>query len=390
MDAKIRLAYLIDTFHSGSAGTEKQLLEIIRRLDRQKFEVTLICLHETPWLAGNPLPCRLHVLAYRGLLKTNLLTEIRKLMRILEAERIDVLQSMFEDSIIVGLACRLLRRRYPRVFLVSKRDMGLGAETPWYGGFMRAMFPLACRLSDGVVVNAERLREHIGQNRLVASEHIHVIRNGVTLPEVKEEKSPIPVVQGVIRIGIVANLKPIKRLDIFLQALHRLRSWQPFLFQAYLLGDGPEKSSLQRQAEKLGLTDCVHFVGSVADVTPWLRYLDIGVLCSDREGLSNAILEYMACGLPVVATDAGGNRELVDDLNGLIVPAGDTRRLAEALRELGTSESRRRQLGEVSRKRIQRNFTWERVMPQWEKLYTSLVGAGVAGPVNAMKNPGGA
>jgi glycosyltransferase involved in cell wall biosynthesis len=388
MDAKIRLAYLIDTINSGSAGTEKQLLEIIRRLDRQKFEVTLICLHETPWLTSNHLPCRLHVLAYRGLLKTNLMTEVRRLMRILEAERIDVLQAMFEDSIIVGLVCRLLRRRHPRVFLVSKRDMGLGAETPWYGGFMRAFFPLACRLSDGVVVNAERLREHVGQSRLVARERIQVIRNGVTLPPVQVQAPAEMAGHDGIRIGIVANLKPIKRLDIFLQALHQLHTWQAFPFQAYLLGDGPERPFLQRQVEILGLTDCVHFIGSVADVTPWLRHFDIGVLCSDSEGLSNAILEYMSCGLPVVATDAGGNGELVDRHNGYLVPAGDARRLAEALQELGTSESRRLELGAVSLERIRRQFTWERIMPQWEEFYATLAGAVAAGPVRAMKNPG--
>ena len=371
MSDKIRIAYLIDTIYSGSAGTEKQLLEIIRRLDRERFEITLICLHASPWLARQALPCQVHSLEYRGLLRKDLPAMIGRLRTLIKGQRIDILQAMFEDSVLVATLCRLLARDCPPIFLVSKRDMGLGAEDPWYGVVFRALFPFACRLADGVVVNAERLNSYLRRNPLIPGDRIRVIRNGVALPEAVARR-PTPAGDAEVRIGVVANLKPIKRLDILLQALHLLRQGQAFPFQAHLIGDGGQRQELERLANSLGLADCVHFAGSVENVDAWLRRLDIGVLCSDSEGLSNAILEYMAHGLPVVATAVGGNPELVDDGNGRLVPMGDPQALAEALRELGGAPALRRRLGRESANRIRTRFTWEKVMPQWEEYYSSL------------------
>ena len=114
-------------------------------------------------------------------------------------------------------------------------------------------------------------------------------------------------------------------------------------------------------------------MGSVDNVTSYLQYSDIGVLCSDKEGLSNAILEYMACGLPVVATDVGGNSELVDKDNGFLVPPGDPPALAKALYSLIESTELRRRMGAASLDKVKQNYTWEKVIPLWEEYYEGLV-----------------
>jgi glycosyltransferase involved in cell wall biosynthesis len=103
--------------------------------------------------------------------------------------------------------------------------------------------------------------------------------------------------------------------------------------------------------------------------------MDIAVLCSDREGLSNAILEAMAAGLPVVATNVGGNGELVDGTSGILVPRGDTGKLAGALGALIVDDERRQQLGARARARVAGQFSWESAMAQLTTWYDQLLAA---------------
>src|SRR4051794_6687562 len=110
---RMKIAYLIDTIATGTAGTQKQLLEIIRRLDPAEFEPQLICLWESPWMAANPLPCRCTVLGYRGFLKPNFPSVVRKLAAVIDADSIDVIQTFFEDSIFVAALGTALARSSP-------------------------------------------------------------------------------------------------------------------------------------------------------------------------------------------------------------------------------------------------------------------------------------
>ena len=106
-------------------------------------------------------------------------------------------------------------------------------------------------------------------------------------------------------------------------------------------------------------------MGSVNNVSDYLAHLNVGVLCSDREGLSNAILEYMAHGLPVVATGVGGNGELVDTTNGIVIQPGDAVQLGDALLELLGSPQRMEQMGQEALARINASFVWEENMKLW-------------------------
>jgi glycosyltransferase involved in cell wall biosynthesis len=144
-------------------------------------------------------------------------------------------------------------------------------------------------------------------------------------------------------------------------------------FCVLIIGDGPERGNLQKLVEKLDLQNFIHFTGLVRNVEDYVWNLDAGVLCSDREGLSNAILEYMACGLPVVATSVGGNVELVNEANGICVPPGDCKALAEAMFRLIGDADLRIRLGESSLDKIQASFSWEKSMRELESYYSSLL-----------------
>lgn len=371
---KIKIAYLIDTIHSLNAGTEKQLLGIIRHLDRDIFEPYLVCLHKSSWMENNSLPVDVFVLDYKGLLKPNIWKVIRDLVEIIRTKRFHIIQTFFEDPILIGYVGAVLSGNHP-VLLSSRRDIGMGNEEPWYHVLYKIIYPLVFRGFNGIVVNGESVSRYAAQISKVPHEKIRVIHNGISEPE-KTETIPSIFKQNPadVWIGITANLKPIKRLDVFIQAFRELlQVVDDVNIRAVILGEGFQRKALMKMIEEYDLEPYVFLAGSVDDVTQFLQRCDIGVLCSDREGFSNAILEYMACGLPVVATQVGGNRELVDDTNGISVPSGDHHALASALSRLCASAEMRQKLGGRSKEKVESQYSWNKIMKEWESYYFSLV-----------------
>jgi len=158
----------------------------------------------------------------------------------------------------------------------------------------------------------------------------------------------------------------------FLRAAARLQS--KFLDAEFVLaGDGPLRAELEREAEKLGLGQQVVFLGDRRDISAVLASLDVSVLPSSSESLSNAILESMAAAVPVVATRVGGNPELVTPETGALVPPDDDAALAEALGRLLDDPSLRSELGRNAQRFAQANFTTEAMGRRYEELYTDLL-----------------
>ena len=261
------------------------------------------------------------------------------------------------------------------VLLSSRRDMGLGSDEPWYHGLYKIAYPVISRSFDEIIANGENVKKYVAEREKISLNKIMVIHNGKSIPEYIHTKPPVfNEIQAKIWIGIVANLKPVKRIDVFLNALSHLRSTCKSLnFQALVFGEGPKRGSLQNLVEELNLLSYVRFLGSVKNITAYLQHLDIGVLVSDREGFSNAILEYMACGLPVVATAVGGNPELVDETNGFCVPPGDPEAIAVALASLALSPNLRKKMGNRSIEKVSQHYTWDKIIYEWENYYRLLI-----------------
>jgi glycosyltransferase involved in cell wall biosynthesis len=374
---RIKIAYLIDTIATGTAGTQKQLLEIIRRLDPAEFEPQLICLWQSPWMTANPLPCPCTVLGYRGFLKPNFPSVVRKLAAKIDADGIDVIQTFFEDSIFVAASGAALARSSP-VLLSSRRDIGLGeSNQPWYHRLFGLALPAVNRRFQGIIANSEQVRRYVAQREKTPATKIEVIYNGVTI---SARAGTVPAVfqkaAADVWLGLVASLTSVKRHDLLIRALATVaKTGNGPRVHLVLLGDGPERDRLEMLAAQCGIADLVHFEGAVTDVSAYLQELDIGVLCSDREGLSNAILEYMAAGLPVVATEVGGNAELVTHENGICVPANDVDALSGALGLLIADAQMRTSMGAASFARVQRDFSWENSMARLQAYYRARLAA---------------
>lgn len=373
--SKIRIAYLIDTIYSETAGTEKQLMGIIERLDRDIFEPYLICMRSSLWMKKNKLPCEVFVLDYNGFIKPSFMRVVKRFLDLLRDKQFHIIQTFFKDSIFVGYLGKLLSPTKP-VLLSSRRDIGLGSEEPWYHRIYKVVLPIVNKHFERIVANGENVRDHVAKTEKVPLSKILLIHNGIAISDHAESKPAVfEDIQAKLWIGIVANLKPVKRIDVFLKGIAHLKAiCNNIDFKALVLGEGVERERLQDIAREFNLLSTVQFMGEVTNVTAYLQNIDIGVLCSDREGFPNSILEYMACGLPVVATAVGGNTELVDDTNGFCVPPGNPVALAECLVRLVLSSELRKRMGYRSLERVKHCFSWDRIINEWQSHYMSLLG----------------
>jgi glycosyltransferase involved in cell wall biosynthesis len=158
----------------------------------------------------------------------------------------------------------------------------------------------------------------------------------------------------------VTRLVPIKNLPLLLQAVADLRRESPDVVLV-LVGEGPQQPALEAQTRALGIADAVMFAGYAAqEETPaWYRTADVFALPSDFDNSPNVVLEAMACGLPVVATDVGGLRDYVDPArNGVLVPKGCRADLASALRQLLVDRTRAAAIGRCNREDAVARFSW--------------------------------
>jgi glycosyltransferase involved in cell wall biosynthesis len=242
--------------------------------------------------------------------------------------------------------------------VVARRDLGYW-RTPRRTEILRRTH----RLAAAVLANADAVKAETVAAEHVPPGRVAVVRNGHTSFGGRVADPGLRVRLGIPAdarvLGLVANRRPLKRQEDLVEALGRLVPAHPDL-HALFVGEGEFAPHLAR-AEELGVRDHVHVdVAKGRPVSDWLLHLHAGVLCSETEGLSNALLEYMACGLPVVATRVGGNPELVrDGVDGLLYAPGDVGGLVAALEALLADPARARRMGDAARRRASEAFTAE-------------------------------
>jgi len=175
-------------------------------------------------------------------------------------------------------------------------------------------------------------------------------------------------------VGMVANLRPVKGMDVFAAAAARLSAEFPDL-RFTVAGEGELRPELERQVAALGLSQRFQMPGAQADVPGFLAGLDIAILSSRSEGLSNALLEYMAAGRAIVATDVGGNPRLIEHgVHGLLVPPDDAQALAVAVARLLREPELALRLSRAARRRVEEEHSREAMVRRFEQFYLRLVG----------------
>ncbi|MCI0695588.1 glycosyltransferase [candidate division KSB1 bacterium] len=234
------------------------------------------------------------------------------------------------------------------------------------------------RRADQILSVSEALRENLHQTFDFPKERIRVVANGVDLSRFDlsrngvDYKARLGVPPEALVFGAVGRLVPVKAYPILLKAAKLVfREIPPA--HLVIVGDGPLRNELVQLARDYNMLDRVHFLGTRKDVSEILRALDVYVLCSESEGMSNTILEAMASGRPVVATAVGGNPELVSDgETGLLVRPDHPHRLATAIMKLLREPACRRRLGQGGRRRVEEQFSLESMVRNYAKVYLEL------------------
>ena len=238
----------------------------------------------------------------------------------------------------------------------------------------RRLVRMTDRLASAVVVNCEFVRRHLEQDEGVPAARIRLCHNGIDLEEFSSREIPRPAAlpADALVIGVVCALRPEKGIQDLLEAFGRVRG--AGAMKLVIVGSGPMQEKLESQGRELGISaDCV-FVPATGEVVAWLRAIDLFVLPSRSEAFSNALMEAMACGCCAVASDAGGNPELIrNGETGMLFPAGDARALAAVLRLLIGNASLRRRLGGAGMQWVRGNFSIRASAQRMGEIYAELI-----------------
>lgn len=361
MAAPLGILYVIDTLRRG--GTELQLAGLIARLDRSRFRPRLVTLrdHEADVL---PPDCPHRELGAASLASPAGLRALASLRGELRREGVTICQTFFQDATLMGGLAGAMAGTPVR--LGSFRDLGF-----WRTRRQELVLRPLYRSLTGFVANSAAVRDHFCSHDGLDPARVTVIPNGLDTGAVAFRP---PRAQPRV-VGIVGNLtRPVKRIDLFVAAAGKLAKLHPEV-RFEVVGDGRLRGELEAQAAALDLGDRLVFRGRCPDVPAILADWDVGVLCSDSEGFSNALLEYLLAGCAAVATDVGGNREAVDHgRTGLLVPVGDAAALADAVGRCLTDHDLRSGLVAAARADAESRFSWDACVQAHENLYERLAG----------------
>jgi glycosyltransferase involved in cell wall biosynthesis len=360
-----RVCFLIDEL--AVAGTETQLLALIRHVDRRRV-VPHLCLlrgDRASSRALEPADCPVWRLGVGSLARPRTLVQVIRFARLLRRHRIDVLQAYFPDSSYFGLPAAWLAGVPNRVR--TQNNIG-----HWMTPMHRRLGRALNRLTTATLSNCEAARQALIAAEGPEPESVCVLENGVDLSRFLGLSVIGTTLPATPCVGAVGNLRPVKGVDVLVAAAGLLEKSRPGV-RFRVAGEGKQRSELEGFIERLGL--CGRFVlsGAEADVTAFLAGLDVAVLPSRAEGMSNALLEYMAAGRAIVATDVGGNGELVEHgVHALLVPPDDPRALAHAIDRLLADRALARRLGAAARNRARERYGREAMVRRFEDFYEGL------------------
>ncbi|MEO8050183.1 MAG: glycosyltransferase family 4 protein [Acidobacteriota bacterium] len=353
----------------GLGGSERQMAELAQALDKSEFEAHVGCFLEDGFRAQELRRAGIPILALpvRSFMAFNALEGAWQMGRYLRRHRIQLVHTF--DLPLTCFGVPVARAWGVPAVLSSQR--AYRNLQPRYHRLAR----FTDRLAHGIVVNCEAMRVHMIEDEGARPELLHVCPNWIDVEHYRPMPAlrPQPIADASLVVGVVCALRPEKGLTTLIDAFAQVRDSAPGL-KLLIVGDGTMLAPLQQRVRERGLEQQCVFQPAVGDVREWLREIDIFVLPSLSEALSNSLLEAMASGCAVVASRVGGNPELVRDGDtGLLFTVENVEDLASQLRALIGSESLRKQLSESGLTLVRENYNRDASVQRIQKLYRSFL-----------------
>jgi glycosyltransferase involved in cell wall biosynthesis len=358
-------------------GTELNAVRTAERLDRERFALSVFChvpdgplreRYETMGITVHPVPIR-------GMFLPSTLLQAKRVARQLRALGVDVVHTHDRYTNVFGAVAAHLAG--VRGLITSRR---------WWDVVPRRVYRVANRLayrsSSRVLANSAAVGRLLSEADRVPAGRIAVVPNfleeeAFTPPSPAERRQwrnvhGIPASATVV--GCVANLRPVKDHRTLLTAFQAVAARNPDTWLV-LAGDGPSRADLQRLAAELGIGTRTLFIGTVSNRPNIHHHFDVSALTSTHEGFPNSLVEAMAAGRPVVATNVGGVSDAVENgQTGLLAPRGDAGAVAAALSRLLTDPAERTAMGARAIAAARESYSADLVLPRLEALYEALAG----------------
>ena len=365
---RLRLLCMLDELDIG--GTEQQILELVRGIDRDRFEPMVCCFRhgrKAEEIAALGVP--VFQIAKSHKLDAGIILRLAKLLR---EQQIDILQTYLWTANTWGrVAARLAGTQ---VVVASERNVDI-----WEQAYKRIIGRSLAGATDKIIANSDAVREYLLDRGGLAPEKVVRIYNGVNFERFEkpfdpmERRKELGLPEGALLAGVVARVEPAKDHDTLLRALASVRKQTPHLHLA-VVGDGRQTERLTALAHELGIGERVHFTGFRTDAAEWIRTFDFSVLSSVKEGLSNTVIESMAAGKPVIATAVGGNPEvIVEGETGFLLPTRQPELFGAAMANLVAAPAKILALGQASKMRVEALFSVEKMVENTTGLYLDLL-----------------
>jgi glycosyltransferase involved in cell wall biosynthesis len=350
-------------------GAERQLLELFRGIDRDRFSPHLVCLEEGGPVAAGATELGVPVTHMARKWRWDL-GAIFRMKGYIRDHRIAIVHAYLG---LPGFYGAMAGKASGIKVITTIRIAGPRRR------LADATERLAFMVSDRIISNSRAGVDYYFR-RFPGRSKTTVVYNGYEMtdfePGRQRSRADLGLPEGKILVGHVANLSYLKDYPTFIRALAVVFGEQPDA-RAVIVGDGDRRGNYEALARSLGIRDRIEFLGHRRDVLDLVSRFDVCVLASHgaySEGLSNSIAEYMGLGKPVVATAVGGNVELVQDgVTGYLCPAGEPGPMAEKILQLLGSAEAREAMGAEGRKFFEANLTLERMIAETQRVYESLL-----------------
>lgn len=361
-----KICFIIGQLRRG--GAEQQLYKLVKSLDKNKFEPIVICLREGDYWGKKIRDLDIELIE----IPRTKNFEIRRLLiliKILKKKKPDIIHTFLFSANSYGRIAGLITR--VPIMIASERSIpDLGKDKSLLQILVDKLLSI---FSHGIICNSKKAAMLLVHKYFYNKRKTHVVYNGIEINGLPSSANCLKEKNSQKIVGSVGSCTIAKNQKLFLEMTKIvIEKYKEKNIKFVLIGDGRLRNELENYTKKMGIEKWLVFTGERKDILNLLKSMDIFVMTSLYEGISNAIMEAMLMGLPVIATDVGGNSELViEGTTGHLCPLNDAQALAEKVLFLLRNKIYSKRLGENGRSRIINNFNIKIMKTKIEEIYSS-------------------